>query len=179
MKRKTADRIGIGVSVLIVVFVAWRGSIGWQRYNLAQMRAEGPRNLRQLFDGALAYYAADHSTRFGQRVPAQFPSAASRVAAPANWHALVCPDGEPATYLPDASTFDDPVWDVLGFRPAGPLRFEYSYESWGDWRSGGFRVIARSDLDCDGIPEVVERDRMARYVDRNLGSAACGTIETE
>lgn len=149
-------RLGLTVALLALAFGALQGFVAWVKYRSRDHRVEGTLFLRMLFDTSVSYY---YDSAPGEMAPRhEFPGRGRRVTSPARWHDLVCPDGEPSTYTPDETTFADPVWAALGFHPTEPLRFEYTYESWGEGPQAGFRATARSDLDCDGTSEVQARE---------------------
>jgi hypothetical protein len=58
---------------------------------------------------------------------------------------------EPVPWPADAH----PGWAALGFAPAGMQRFSYETQVSPDGRTIVIRALG--DLDCDGVPEIVER----------------------
>lgn len=60
------------------------------------------------------------------------------------------------TCAPDPKLWANPTWKALGFSPAEPLRFHYSFQSTGKGREASFVIRAEGDPDCSGQKQVWE-----------------------
>ena len=114
--------------------------------------SEATMNIRRMFDGAVTAYQADGTSRAGNVMGAQFPSAAP--ATPGE--NACCANGN--TRCPaNAGDFNLLTWHKLQFSIDDPHYFWYSFDSVGVGVTAAFTARANGNLDCDAEFSTFER----------------------
>ncbi len=137
--------IGILAAVAIPSFL---------KYGRRSRTSEATLNVRKLFDGSVAYYAAEHADRDGVVLPHQFPGT---VASSSGTAASACDAGASRKIVPIPQAWKHPTWQGLNFAIDDPHYYVYSYESEGVGIAAHFSARATGDLDCNGVTSTFER----------------------
>ncbi len=159
--------LGVGASVAIPAFLQYQqiaegfgddmegiadtydNAFEYDTATPAWVRAEEARtNLGRIYDGARAYFDADHATRTGMILPPQFPASTGR--RPAS-----VPCGEAVE--PGYDTWRDTTWEALNFSIHEPHYYSYQFEASGTGANAVFTAYAFGDLDCDGVLSTFHR----------------------
>ena len=156
LRFETAE--GAGASAAFMLGAAAAIAVpAFQKYESRSKGAEAQVNLQVIARGAVSFYEEAHVDQSGTAIPKQFPATDRTVTAPAGWHEMVCPGGQPTAYMPAPDTFEDPVFEQLGFKPSEPLRFQYTFTATGTDSGALFTARAIGDLNCDGVLSTFER----------------------
>ena len=105
---------------------------------------EARRHLRYLYQGAVAYFEAEHTNRQGFVLERQFPNSVGLTPA-----AAPCQVGQ--RNEPRESDWKHPSWQALSFAMGDPFFYRYEFISRGTGQSSEFTARAYGDLDCDGV----------------------------
>ncbi len=140
--------IGLLASIAIPAFV---------KYIRRAKTTEALMNLRKMFDGSIAYYERDFSTRFGSAVPKQFP-AAGLVLAPTPLTNTCCDEASSTDKCrPNAQQWAQPHWQALNFAVDDPHYFWYQYIAAPPAPVTGFTARAQGNLNCNQVYSLFER----------------------
>jgi type II secretory pathway pseudopilin PulG len=129
--------VGILAAVAIPAFV---------KYTKRAKTAEATMRLRQMFDGAVAFYNSEQAGPDGRILPHRFPHTTQPTPA-------VVPCG--VKTLP--TNLDQPGWRDLGFEIHEPTAYQFTFVSEGTGRGARFTARATGDLNCDGVLSTFER----------------------
>jgi prepilin-type N-terminal cleavage/methylation domain-containing protein len=131
--------IGILASVAIPSYI---------KYTRRAASIEAGMNLRRMYDGAVAYYVGEHADSTGviqdQRFPDSAPLTPAVVAAGVK-------------NKPAATYWNAPEWNALDFAVNDPFRYSYAFTSSGTSNAAFAQMVARGDLDGDGILSLFQR----------------------
>jgi len=138
--------IELMITVAVVGMLAAVAIPSYMKYTRRGMVTEATLNLRKMYDGAAAYYVAEHSDDKGTILAKQFPASATPTPA-----AIPC-----GKHQPVPAEYDTPEWSALDFAVRDPYRYQYSF--WQDQPAAGMGLAkAQGDLDCDGLPSTFSR----------------------
>jgi type II secretory pathway pseudopilin PulG len=143
------------IVVAIIGILAAIAIPAFGRYVRRARTAEAAGIMNKLWSGALTYYAADHGLSGGQMLEKQFPGPSAPAESPIECGCLpgrMCPGG--------AATWETPIWIALSFSMGEAHNFIPRFESSGTGAAAVFTAQATSDLDCDGIVAIYERQGM-------------------
>lgn len=127
--------------VAIMGLLAAAAVPAFSRYIKRVKTSEAVMLLREMYNGATAYFDTEHADGAGQILPHQFPSTAGPTPALAtigiervvtNWH-------------------DSGTWDALKFGIADPHYFAYQFDSSGIDAASQFTASAFGNLDGDAV----------------------------
>lgn len=145
--------IGLLATVAIPQFI---------KYMRRSRTAEAFQNVRKIYDGAVAYYAVDHTSSSGAVLPRVFPGDVP--ALPDVWggqNPCQYPGGKypPSAVQAMSPNFSHPTWEALNFEMNDPFHYAYDFNPKnaalnivpvsGLAVGEGFEVVAFGDLDCD------------------------------
>ena len=126
------------------------------RYSKLSKTAEASLSLKNLVDGVTAYWELDHLDQNGSPLPRRFPVSAG----PTPGKTCCSDQGNPnvsdnGMCLPSSGDWDQQGWKEARFAIDAPHRFVYEMINEGEV-DGQLRttLVARGDLDCDGIQSV-------------------------
>jgi type IV pilus assembly protein PilA len=141
--------IELMIVVAIIGILAAVAIPSFMKYIRRSKTSEASMNLRKMYDGAVAYYLADHADATGAIQDRQFPiSAGPTPATP--------PLGIKYPSLP--SEWKSGGWTALDFMVADPQYFSYTFISQGIFTSATASMIAEGDLNGNTIKSHFERD---------------------
>lgn len=138
--------LGILAAIAIPAFV---------KYIRRAKTTEALMNLRKMFDGSIAYYERDFSSRFGSSVPKQFPAAGELLAPTPNTNFCCGQVGDKCA--PNAQQWAQGHWQALNFAVDDPHYYWYQYEAAPPAPVTGFTARAQGNLNCNGIYSTFER----------------------
>jgi hypothetical protein len=115
------------------------------KYMRRARTTEAVLNLRKMYDGAAAYYVADHTDALGVVLPRDFPATVGPTPA-------VPPAGGKVALAPSAWSAQG--WHSLNFSVDDPQAYSYTFARAAP--SVGL-VMAQGDLDGDGIYSLFQR----------------------
>lgn len=177
------------IVVAIIGILAAMAIPAFTKYVRRSKTSEALMNLRKIFDGSVAYYERDFSTRFGQRIPPQFPGqGADRVGATPGPN-FCCNQPAPGGGFVDKclptneqGAWDQNTWQALAFGVDDPHYFWYSYDSNGTGVASRFTARANGNLNCstDQMYSTFERVGGVNSDGAVIGGAGVfSTMETE
>jgi prepilin-type N-terminal cleavage/methylation domain-containing protein len=105
-------------------------------------------NIRKMYDGAVAYYLADHADAGGAPLPHAFPPTDGPTPAQ-------IPRG--TKVLVPAASWETPGWTAMGFYIRDYQRYSYSFTSTGSDAAAVATFIAQGDLNGNGVPSTFQR----------------------
>ena len=134
--------------MIVVAIISILASVAIPSYMRTVRRAKLPEaflNLRRLYDGAVGYYAADHTDAAGHTLVRDFPATAGPTPA--------TPPGPNRQSVPPA-LWKTPEWAALNFSIADPQLFSYTF---GHNSTSSATIIVQGDLVGDGIYSLFQR----------------------
>jgi prepilin-type N-terminal cleavage/methylation domain-containing protein len=118
-------------------------------FNLRRAQTtEAMMNIRKMYDGAVAYFVADHPDAAGVNQPHTFPPNDGPTPS-------TIPHG--TKVLVPAVAWDTPGWAALGFYIRDYQRYSYSFVAQGQEGGATASLIAQGDLNGNGIPSTYLR----------------------
>lgn len=154
LKKRGFTLIEMMIVVAILGILAAMAIPAFTKYVRRSKTSEALMNLRKIFDGSVAYYERDFSTRFGQRVPPQFPGQGPDAVGATPGPNFCCgqpvPGGTTDKCLPqnEVGAWDQNTWQALSFAVDDPHYFWYSYASVGTGVGSRFTARANGNLNC-------------------------------
>ena len=116
--------------LLVVVIIGILAAVAipaFMKYIRRSKTVEATMNVRKLFDSSVAYFAAEHASKTGDKCP------------------------------PNATNFTADTWSALNFSVDDPFYFRYQYDSAGVETAANFQAWAYGDLDCDTTLSTYQR----------------------
>jgi type IV pilus assembly protein PilA len=138
--------LGILAAIAIPAFV---------KYIRRAKTTEALMNLRKMFDGSVAYFDRDFSTRFGNSVPKQFPGAGELLGPTPGTNFCCGQVGDKCA--PNSTQWAQPHWQALNFAIDDPHYFWYQYVAGPVQAVTGFTARAQGNLNCNQVYSTFER----------------------
>jgi type IV pilus assembly protein PilA len=138
--------------MIVVAIIALLSAVAipsYMRYVRRSYTLEAGLNMRKLYDGAVAYFAAEHSNAKGDVLPKMFPTTAGPTPATpvAGTTPIIVPPG----------VWNTPGWNALDFFVTDPIRYSYSFASVGQDSAAAATMIANGDLNGNGVYSTFQR----------------------
>ncbi len=140
--------LGILASMAIPAFI---------KYVRRAKTTEALMNLRKLFDGSVAYYEREHSTREGVTLDGQFPGLNMAFGPAPGGNNPCCRGNGIDKCAPDPDGWEHPVWQALTFSVDDPHYYWYWYRTTGTGVDSRFTAIAMGNLNCNQSYSTFER----------------------
>jgi hypothetical protein len=131
----------VGAAILGVL--ASIGVVIYRRHIRHARTTEALLNIGKIYQGAVAYWEADHGN-----LDRQFP--ASQATTPALGSCCAQP-GDRCDPGLSVYAWKSPMWTALGFSIDQPFYYSYRFDSDGVNAKANFSAWAFGDLDCDGV----------------------------
>jgi len=153
-KAKGFTLVELMIVVAIIGILAAVAIPAFMKYIRRSKTSEASMNLKQIVDGARAYFSRDHVVKQGGTpvmLAPQFPVSVD--ATPDN---NPCPSGV-AKY--ETSDWSDATWHALKFGMTEPHYYAYEFKSSNDLTDptqSKFTASAYGDLDCDDVNSTFE-----------------------
>jgi type IV pilus assembly protein PilA len=162
--------IELMIVVAIMGILAAAAIPAFMKYIRRSRTVEASMNLRKMYDGAVAYYVAEHASATGVIQNRQFPANAGPTPA-------LPPVG--ITYQSQPSEWKAGGWSSLDFMIADQQRYSYTFTSSGVGLASTASMIANGDLNGNGVPSWFERDCHATFEGVSGGLAMYTVNEIE
>lgn len=159
--------LGILAAIAIPAFV---------KYIRRSKTTEAVMNLRKLFDGSVAYYERDYSTRFGETLPSQFPGVQDGVDPTPGNNPCCGQVGDQCDPRANPDAWDHPVWQGLNFAVDDPHYYWYHYGAAGIGFGSNFTARAMGNLNCNQAWSTFERVGGVTEDGRVMGGAGIFSI---
>lgn len=166
LKQKAKKGFTVVELLVIVAIIAILAAIGIPallKFVRKSKSAEASVNIKQINDGAVTWFTAEHTDSNGSPLNNHFPTSASPngivstdTTVP---NKIPCSDGVPL-YARSSARWQSQPWKSLKFAINRSHYFRYRYATNGDGRTGpnpgpqnqaSFTSIANADLDCDKV----------------------------
>jgi type IV pilus assembly protein PilA len=168
--------IELMIVVAIIGVLAAVAIPAFMKYVRRSRTVEATMNLRKMYDGAVAYYVADHSDINGAAIERQFPSNGPPVPSLATLTASVAGGGR---YQSSPSDWKQGGWSGLEFFISDAQIFAYTFISSGVSTSSKASMIANGDQNANKLYSTFERDMIGTTEGVQGGIAMYSDNETE
>jgi prepilin-type N-terminal cleavage/methylation domain-containing protein len=142
--------IELMIVVAIISILAAVAIPSFIRYTRKSRTIEAVMSIRRMYDGAVAYYIGEHVDKNGVQLHQKFPDSVG----PTPSAGIPCAK---AVVVNQTEWTANP-WQALDFAITDPQRYQYEFQDNGLEGSDSFAImIARGDLNCNGVPSLFER----------------------
>ncbi len=176
LRQRGFTLIELMIVVAIIGLLAAMAVPAFVKYIRRAKTSEALMNLRKIFDGSVAYYERDFSSRFGQAVTPQFPGQGAFAVNATPGVNFCCgqpvPGGTTDKCLPqnERGVWEVPTWQALSFGVDDPHYFWYGYTSVGQGAGqSAFTARAQGNLNCS-------QDQVYSTFERVGGATAENTV---
>jgi prepilin-type N-terminal cleavage/methylation domain-containing protein len=142
--------IELMITVTVIGLLAAVAIPSYIKYFRRSMITEATMNLRRMYDGAAAYYVAEHTNATGAILAKQFPNDSTPTPP-----AIPCG----VKHQPVPAEYDTPEWSALDFAVRDPYRYQYQFVN-GTPPAGTTAfaaMMAQGNLDCDAMTSMFSR----------------------
>jgi len=168
--------IELMIVVAIIGVLAAVAIPAFMKYIRRSKTTEATMNLRKMYDGAVAYYVADHSDVNGTAFDRQFPGNAPYVPALATLSAAQLAGDR---YQSTPADWKQGGWAALEFQVSDAQVFAYTFLSSGVSTSSKASMIANGDQNGNLVYSWFERDMVGTLEGVQGGIAMYTSNETE